>query len=397
VPDPLPYSVGRQVDQAVDAAELVGHVVVGLIIVEPGLVAAAVAELVPPAAGDLDPRLELVAVRLEQRLVPVPPVEVAGHADRPRRVVLRQHEPQLDLSVLLGPPLDHRRARCHSTGSGPTPATVADLDPADLRTLLATPPTSFVAARNALVKALRAAKDRDSAATVAAIRRPAWPDWALNVTSQTHPDAIDAFAAAATAVREAQEAAIDGRTADVRPALNDLRQRTAAVVSLANAALEAEGRHGEVPEVMAKLSDVAASAEAVERLRGGTLGTDDAGGSALFAGLPPTPRPDPEAKASGSTPTPARAADHRAADPPAPAAAERRQLMRDLAAAERDLKRSQRTASRAKEDVAEAAQAAAHAEERLRQAQERLDTATAALERDEAVRAAAAAALDATS
>ena len=114
------------------------------------------------------------------------------------------------------------------------------------------------------MKALRAQKDRDSATAVAAIRRPAWSDWAINVTSGSHPDEVVAFAVAAENVRTAQEAAIEGRPADVRQALRDLRERTAALVTAANRVLQAEAHAGGAPELQARLSEVAGSEETVE-------------------------------------------------------------------------------------------------------------------------------------
>jgi hypothetical protein len=260
---------------------------------------------------------------------------------------------------------------------------------------LATPPPEFVAARNALAKQLRAEKDRESAATVAAIRRPAWPEWALNVTSQAHPDEIEAFARAAGAVREAQEAALEGQPADVRATLDELRQRTAALLTLANGELLAAGRHGDLPELQSNLSEVAGTAEAVERLRGGTLGTGEAGGAPLFAGLP-LPAPKPEAVPT-ATPTDGPARTTRSTDTPAQPAAERRRLMRELATADRDLKRSQRQVRRAEDELAEAEEVATRAAQRLAAARDQLAEATAAAERDTAARDAAAAALDATS
>ena len=101
------------------------------------------------------------------------------------------------------------------------------MDEATLRRLYATVPTEFVAARNALVKELRHAKERDEAALVAALRKPDWTDWALNVVAAEHTDAVDEFATAAGDVRDAQSAAIEGRDGpDVRAALRALRERT---------------------------------------------------------------------------------------------------------------------------------------------------------------------------
>ena len=57
---------------------------------------------------------------------------------------------------------------------------VDGLDVEQLRPLFEVPPSGFVAARNTLAKQLRAAKQREAATLVAAIRRPSWVDWALN-------------------------------------------------------------------------------------------------------------------------------------------------------------------------------------------------------------------------
>ena len=72
------------------------------------------------------------------------------------------------------------------------------VDAAVLRRLYSAAPEEFVAARDALVKELRAAKDRDTAAEVARLRRPSVPDWALNVVATAHPDAVNDLLDAAT-------------------------------------------------------------------------------------------------------------------------------------------------------------------------------------------------------
>ncbi|MGI9029775.1 MAG: hypothetical protein ACR2HP_07285 [Ilumatobacteraceae bacterium] len=247
------------------------------------------------------------------------------------------------------------------------------------------------------MKALRAQKDRDSATAVAAIRRPAWSDWAINVTSGSHPDEVVAFAVAAENVRTAQEAAIEGRPADVRQALRDLRERTTALVTAANRVLRAEAHTGGAPELQARLSEVAGSEETVEQLRRGILGTGDPAADDLFAGLTPSADRPRAAKSPTKRPTKGSAPKRRAADPPAPAAAERRRLMRAVAEAERDLQRSQRAAHRAEEDVIAAQEAADLAQQRLDEAQQRFDAANDVVGREQAARDQAAAALDATS
>jgi hypothetical protein len=52
------------------------------------------------------------------------------------------------------------------------------------------PPDEFVAARAALVKALRHDKRRDEAAGVAALRRPSPVDWALNCVATESDELI---------------------------------------------------------------------------------------------------------------------------------------------------------------------------------------------------------------
>ena len=287
--------------------------------------------------------------------------------------------------------------------SAHTGSTVTALDPTDLRALLSTPPSGFVAARNALVKRLRTAKDRESATAVASIHRPAWPEWALNVTSQSHADDVDAFADAAAAVRGAQAAAIEGRTADVRQALARLRDCSASVTRLANTALRNEGRPDETPQLRTLLSRVAADPETVEQLRNGVLGSAEAGTTDQFADLQVAPRsprsaPDRRPAAARSTPdvAPERAAQPES-DPPAVSAAERRELMRGLAAAERELQRSKRALTKAEAAVDGAADVVAHAEEQLAAARQLCDESSATVARDEAARDGAASALDATS
>ena len=51
------------------------------------------------------------------------------------------------------------------------------VDVSTLRELYTTPPAEFIAARNQLVKERRAAKDRDGAATLGRLRKPALAEW----------------------------------------------------------------------------------------------------------------------------------------------------------------------------------------------------------------------------
>ncbi|MET0578862.1 MAG: hypothetical protein ABW122_09395, partial [Ilumatobacteraceae bacterium] len=235
-----------------------------------------------------------------------------------------------------------------------------------LRALFAAPPTEFVAARNELVKQLRREKRRDEATAIAALRRPGWEDWALNVTAVEQAADVAAFADAAAAVREAQAAAIEGRDGpDVRTSLHDLRGATTVVVRRATAVLGRVGRQAGAGELAGRLAEVAGSGEAVDQLRVGVLGAGGDAPAELFAGLQPVEsaagddedeldRPAPRStrgKARSTEPTPD-------ADDEAPAPA------RDVRAAraeQRRRKEALQEATRARREAAKAADRAADA------------------------------------
>ena len=208
------------------------------------------------------------------------------------------------------------RADLKQTESG---STVGQVDETTLRGLYATVPTEFVAARNALVKELRRAKERDEAALVAALRKPDWTDWALNVVAAEHADAVDEFATAAGDVRDAQAAAIEGRGGlDVRAALRALRERTTDVSRKAAAVLEHVGRAPGTAELTARLSEIAGHAMTTDQLRMGVLGSGEPDASDPFGGLEPADRPSPrrDAPAKRAAPGKRAAAASRKADQP---------------------------------------------------------------------------------
>jgi hypothetical protein len=254
------------------------------------------------------------------------------------------------------------------------------VDEATLRGLYATVPTEFVAARNAVVKDLRRAKERDEAALVAALRRPDWTDWALNVAAAEKTEAVEEFARAASDVRDAQTAAIEGRDGpDVRAALRTLRERTTDVMRAAVAALEGAGRASGTADLTARLSEIAGNAAACEQLRAGVLGSGDPDVSNPFAGLEPpaVPRkrrdaPAKRAAAAASKPAAAVAGkpDKPAADSePRVSAAERQRMRRERDQAERAHRTAVRELARADDEVEKAAAAVATARERLADAE----------------------------
>ena len=103
---------------------------------------------------------------------------------------------------------------------------------ADVDELFAVPPDEFVAARNALVKRLKAAGERDRAAEIAAWRRPTPVDWALNQVARDDAEAVERFIETAAAARDAQAAALSGRREDLRAAVAEVRESSATVAAL---------------------------------------------------------------------------------------------------------------------------------------------------------------------
>ncbi|HEU4841609.1 MAG TPA: hypothetical protein VFT09_09210 [Ilumatobacteraceae bacterium] len=265
-----------------------------------------------------------------------------------------------------------------------------------LRDLYATPPPDFVATRNDLVKGLRKDKRRDEATALAALRRPGWDDWALNAVAASDAAVVEGFAAAAADVREAQSAAIEGRDGpDIRGALKDLREHSAALVRRAEDALGEAGRQPVTGEINARLTQVATNDVAVAQLLAGILGSGDTAPKDLFGGLepgdraarPPRPAKQPAKRAAAKAAPPSAPAPDPAAERAARAEQERRKEA--LAEANREHRAAVKARQRADAEVAKADAAV----ERARAALAAADEARAAVvaDRDDAIAAADAA------
>ena len=267
--------------------------------------------------------------------------------------------------------------------------TVGDVDEATLRGLYATVPTEFVAARNALVKELRRAKERDEAAVVAALRKPDWTDWALNVVAAEHADAVDEFATAASDVRDAQAAAIEGRDGpDVRAALRTLRERTTDVSRKAAAVLERRRtgtghRRADGPPVR----DRRATRRRPTNCAWECSGSGEPDVSDPFGGLEPADQPEPasgRARPSGRHPASgrrlprARRRISRRRSEPTPSAADRQRIKRDRDRAEQARKAAVRELAAADAELEKATAAVATAQEKLADAERRQAEATRA-------------------
>ena len=192
---------------------------------------------------------------------------------------------------------DTRRAGarpCDAEQIADDPTDALDLDAA-LDALFAAAPDAFVAERNALVKQLRAAKRREEATAVAAMRKPPRSVWALNrlaLSDDPHLadllDAIDTVGAAEPATH--------------REAVGALRDRIGDTVDAALAASEAP-RSEDHPEITRALQAVVGDPDALRLLVDGRLVEVPMGGMGALALLPsagaaPEPRsPRPEGRA----------------------------------------------------------------------------------------------------
>jgi hypothetical protein len=249
--------------------------------------------------------------------------------------------------------------------------------------LYAGPPDGFVAARDALAKALKAEGDKDAAAEVKALRRPTVAAWAVNQVARTTKTKKDvaALLQVGDRLRDAHEALLDGKgDAAIREATSERRKL---VAKLTKAAVELLGATGEAQrEAITNTFDAAvADPEAGLVVRAGRLAKElDApsgfGGELVFAA---TPRA-----------TPARREERRAArrarksDTPDPAPAEKTTTAADRAAAraaakeaERHRKQLERDADDRQHEAQQAAREAAAARQEVSRLQDLLVTANA--------------------
>ena len=134
------------------------------------------------------------------------------------------------------------------------------------------PPGEFVAARTALVRALKSDGERETADEIAARRRPTRGAWGLNQVARHDPSLVDAYFDAVSALRDATEHALGGDASGVRPAQLDERATVDAIIASATGQLERAGEN-----VSAALVQ-----QMTDTLR--TAGQDDAAAATLRAG-----------------------------------------------------------------------------------------------------------------
>lgn len=124
--------------------------------------------------------------------------------------------------------------------------------------LFTLPPEEFTAARNALVRKLRAEERRELATSVGRLRRPTAAAWAVNETVRTRRELVDRLLEAGADVRRAQRRALSGvRRTDMREAT---RQRRACIDEATAAAIDILDAHGVAAD--SHRADIAATFDA---------------------------------------------------------------------------------------------------------------------------------------
>ncbi|HLY36040.1 MAG TPA: hypothetical protein VKU35_04955, partial [Candidatus Limnocylindria bacterium] len=170
-------------------------------------------------------------------------------------------------------------------------------------------PAAFVAARDALVKRLRAEGDRAEADRVSRLRRPTVTAWALNQVARHQPGLIAAVLDSGASLRSAMEHAAAGDASGLRQAqLASRRVMDAAVEAAAGYLPDGSGAAGAGARVRmaATLRSAVVDDEVAGRLRAGVLQQDQEtpgfgfDAESLPAMAPPSSR-------SGRTPEVARA------------------------------------------------------------------------------------------
>jgi hypothetical protein len=192
----------------------------------------------------------------------------------------------------------------------------------------------FVAARDALAKALRSSGERDAAALVKQLRRPTRAAWALNQLARRHADDVRSLVDLGRALADAQEQALAGHQVDLRQAGRARMEVVRHLTRLAEGIL-GPGAAAQRDEVVATLTaastDPAAGAELVAGRLAEPLGAPAGFGDALagwgLAGSTTTTAPDertrPGRPAGTARRRPTRSTPTQGAPPPADLAAAR--------------------------------------------------------------------------
>lgn len=213
-----------------------------------------------------------------------------------------------------------------------------------LRALYRDPPEGFIAARDALVKELKAEGRTDDAAQVKALRRPTVPAWAIDQLADRDPGAIQELFDAGAEVRAAQQATMSSSTNAnrLREASEARRQVVAKLVRGAAEILTGSARSPDahLDEIRATLESASVDPELGDQVRTGTLDRP-AGHTAGFGDLVGLHSVADEAEVprAGAVERPSARGDETSEG-------EKARLRRDAEAAARTARRARKTADR---------------------------------------------------
>jgi hypothetical protein len=233
---------------------------------------------------------------------------------------------------------------------------MAPTRPDEADDLYALDPSEFVAARNELVRRLKADDRRDDAATVARLRRPTPSAWALNVVARQEPELVQRALAVGSELRAATEAAVGGDAEAFRKTIADDQTASGAVVDAAQRVLGDRG-----PALATKISGTLRAAilddDVADELRRGVLDTEHEGSGFGFGeGIAAAPTSRARTKAASAA-QPSRQDERAAKRKRRGELKEKVRVLREQAAdAEREAKQQERAANTARRAADKAAQ-----------------------------------------
>jgi hypothetical protein len=234
------------------------------------------------------------------------------------------------------------------------------------------PPSEFIAARDRLATKLAAAKERDRAREVKALRRPTVAAWVVNQLAHGNGAALRRLLDAGEALRRAQQRVLRGGSADdLRAAAKRRQEALRDLRSLAEAILRGAGAAAHLDDVLATLEAASSDPAAAKAVTAGRLSKElprpSGFGEAAPLTLVPRRRTTEQTRPAGE-PTKDRAAHLTGARRRAhELAVEAKRLQREAA-------RSQQAAARTLRRAATLERMHREQERRVRQLREELQT-----------------------
>jgi len=249
-----------------------------------------------------------------------------------------------------------------------------DLDN-DIDRLYVAPREEFVRERDALVRTLRKAGDRDVAAEVAALRKPTLVAWTVNQLAHRERRNVDLLLDAGKRIIDAQQSSItQGDRADLDAAQASLRRAISGLTEQARAILGPDANKTTLTRIAETLRTAATAPAGRELLARGRLSEELSGtGWEIVAGFTPAPQA-PSKRAGKKAAKKAATSDDTAAKREAEIQSQTRRL--------RELKQSLTEAEKARRTASRQERAAAERLEELRAAHADADTEVLSLEEE---------------